>query len=86
MQSDRTVMTSQRNYIEELVEKVEAGKKAGQGVSELQKRLTVASLRSMQSNGHEAFLERTRAAENTHFGPMPPLRRQREVNSTRDSP
>lgn len=78
MQSDRTVMTSQRNYIEELVEKVEAGKEAGQGASELQKRLTVASLRSMQSNGYQAFLERTRAAENTHFGPMAPL--QHEVN------
>ncbi len=78
MQSDRTVMTSQRNYIEELTEKVEAGKKAGQGLAELQKRLTVASLRSMQSNGYQAFLERTLAASNTHFGPMPPL--QNDVN------
>jgi glyoxylase-like metal-dependent hydrolase (beta-lactamase superfamily II) len=78
MQSDRTIMTSQRNYIEELVEKVEAGKKAGKSVDELQKTLTVASLKSMQSNGYQAFLERTQAAENTHFGPMPPL--QRDVN------
>jgi cyclase len=78
MQSDRTIMTCQRNYIEELVEKVEAGKKAGQGIAELQKRLTVASLRSMQSNGYRAFLERTQEAENAHFGPMPPL--QDDVN------
>lgn len=78
MQSERTVMMSQRNYIEELTEKVEAGKKAGQDLAELQKRLTVASLKSMQSNGYQAFLERTRAAENTHFGPMSPL--QKDVN------
>jgi cyclase len=78
MQSERTVMMSQRNYIEELTEKIEAGKKAGQGIEELQKRITVASLRSMQSNGYRTFLEKTRAAENTHFGPMSPL--QNEVN------
>lgn len=78
MQTERTVMTSQRNYIEELTEKVEAGKKAGQSIEELQKRITVASLKSMQSNGYQAFLERTRAAENTHFGPMSPL--QNDVN------
>ena len=78
MQSDRTVMISQRNYIEELTEMVEAGKKAGQSLAELQNRLTVASLKSMQSNGYQAFLERTRAAENAHFGPMSPL--QKDVN------
>jgi len=78
MQSERTVMMSQRNYIEELTEKVEAGKKAGQDLAELQKRLTVASLKSMQSNGYQAFLERTRESENRHFGPMSPL--QKDVN------
>jgi len=78
MQSERTVMMSQRNYIEEITELVEAGKKAGQGIDELQKRITVASLKSMQSNGYQEFLERTRAAENMHFGPMSPL--QNDVN------
>jgi glyoxylase-like metal-dependent hydrolase (beta-lactamase superfamily II) len=78
MQSDRTVLTSMRNYIEELTEKVEAGKKAGLGMEELQKRITVASLRSMQSNGYQAFLERTLGAEHIHFGPAAPL--QNDVN------
>jgi len=78
MQSERAVMMSQRNYIEELTEKVEDGKKAGQGLDELQKRITVDSLKSMQSNGYRAFLEKTRAAENMHFGPMSPL--QNDVN------
>lgn len=78
MQSDRTVMTSFRNYIEELAEKVEAGKKAGKGIPELQKEITVASLRSMQSNGYQAFLERTLGAEHIHFGPAAPI--QNDVN------
>jgi hypothetical protein len=72
-------MMSQRNYIEELAEKVEAGKKAGQTVAELQARLTVASLKSMQSNGYQAFLERTLAVSHPHFGKMPPL--QNDVNA-----
>ena len=79
MQEDRTVMMSQRNYIEELAEKVEAGKKAGQSLQELQARLTVALLKSMQSNGYQAFLERTLASSHPHFGPMPPL--QDDVNA-----
>lgn len=73
MQADRTIMTCQRNYIEELAEKVEAGKKAGLSLAQMQARLTVASLKSMQSNGYQSFLERTLAASHPHFGPMPPL-------------
>jgi glyoxylase-like metal-dependent hydrolase (beta-lactamase superfamily II) len=79
MQSDRTVMMSQRNYIEELAERVEAGKKAGQTLAEMQAQLTVASLKSMQSNGYQALLERILAASHPHFGPMPPL--QNDVNA-----
>ncbi len=79
MQTDRTIMMSQRNYIEELAEKVEAGKKAGKTLIEMQAELTVASLRSMQSNGYRSFLERTLAASHPHFGPMPPL--QNDVNA-----
>ena len=79
MQSERTVMTSQRNYIEELTEKVEAAKKEGLSLKEMQARLTVASLKSMQSNGYQAFLERTLSSSHPHFGPMPPL--QNDVNA-----
>jgi glyoxylase-like metal-dependent hydrolase (beta-lactamase superfamily II) len=78
MQTDRTVMTNQRNYIEELVEKVDEGKKAGRTLEEMKQRLTIESLKSLQSNGYGAFLTKTLAADNTHFGPMPPL--QNDVN------
>jgi glyoxylase-like metal-dependent hydrolase (beta-lactamase superfamily II) len=73
LQSDRTVMTCQRNYIEELTARVEEARKAGQPLDEMQKRITVASLKSMHSNAYEDFLNRTLAATNPHYGPMPPL-------------
>ncbi len=79
MQADRTVMMCQRNYIEELVEKVEAGKKAGQTLAEMQARLTVDSLKSMHSQGYRAFLERTLSEGHPAFDPIPPL--QDDVNA-----
>jgi glyoxylase-like metal-dependent hydrolase (beta-lactamase superfamily II) len=79
LQTGRTVMLSQRNYIEELTEKVEAGKKAGQTLAEMQQRITLASLKSLQSNGYEAQLARTVKEMTPYFGNMPPL--QKEVDS-----
>jgi cyclase len=73
LQTDRKVMTSQRNYIEELTGKVADGKKAGLSVAEMQKRFTVGSLKSLQSDGYAEFLVRTSAEGEAHFGNMPPL-------------
>jgi cyclase len=73
LQTDRTIMTSQRNYIEELTEKVEQGKKAGLTLGEMQKQFTVASLKSLQSNGYAETLMRIDEQSNAHFGKMPPL-------------
>jgi glyoxylase-like metal-dependent hydrolase (beta-lactamase superfamily II) len=78
MQSDRTIMTCQRNYIEELVELVEVGKRAGQTLEEMKQRLTVAKLKSLQSNNYGAYVAKALSDDNTHFGPMPPL--QNDVN------
>ena len=41
LQTDRTVMISQRNYIEEFTGKVPEGKKAGLSLAEMQQRLPV---------------------------------------------
>jgi glyoxylase-like metal-dependent hydrolase (beta-lactamase superfamily II) len=73
MRSDRIFMTGQRNYIEEITERVAAGKQAGQSLGEMQKRITVASLRSLQANNYGELLERSLAVTNPHYGPMPPL-------------
>lgn len=78
LQSDRVVMTNLRNYIEELSGKVEEGKKAGLTVAEMQARFSVASIKSLQSNGYEEFLIRTSAESVPHYGEMPPI--QSDVN------
>ena len=78
LQSDRTVMMNQRNYIEELAGRVEQAKQAGQSLAEMQKRITVASLRSLQSNGYEAFLARTSAAGHPHYGATRPIAGRRK--------
>ena len=80
MQADRVVMTNQRNYIEELTGKVEAGKRDGLTVEEMQKRFTVASLRSLQSNGYEAFLTRIQAEGHPHFSDADTSPLQNDVN------
>jgi len=73
MRSDRLVMTGQRNYIEELTERVEVGKQAGQTLDEMQKRITVASLHAMQANGYADLLAHVLEVSTPHYGPMPPL-------------
>ena len=66
-------MLSIRNYIEELTGKVEEGRNAGKSVAELQKTITVASLKSLQSNGYAELLIRNNERFNPHFGGMSPL-------------
>jgi glyoxylase-like metal-dependent hydrolase (beta-lactamase superfamily II) len=80
LQSDRVVMTNQRNYIEELTGKVEEGKRDGLTVEEMQKRFTVASLRSLQSNGYEAFLTRIQAEGHPHLSDADNSPLQNDVN------
>jgi cyclase len=71
VQDTRTPMTSLRNYIEELTVRVQDGKKAGQTVVEMQQRITVASLKSLQSNGYADYITRNMEQSIAHFGPTP---------------
>jgi glyoxylase-like metal-dependent hydrolase (beta-lactamase superfamily II) len=73
MRTDRVVMMGQRNFIEELTERVEASKQAGLSLAEMQKRITVASLKSLQANNYGEILAQNLAAGEAHYGPMPPL-------------
>jgi hypothetical protein len=72
-------MSDLGNYIEEVTGRVEDGKKAGLSVAELQKRITVASLKSLQSNGYAEYIIRNTNQLTPHFRPLPPL--QTEVNA-----
>jgi glyoxylase-like metal-dependent hydrolase (beta-lactamase superfamily II) len=80
LQTDRTVMNNLRNYIEELTGKVEQGKQAGLTVAEMQQRITVASLKSLQSNGYEGYLQRMSQEGHSPFVKLSPLQTGVNVN------
>jgi glyoxylase-like metal-dependent hydrolase (beta-lactamase superfamily II) len=54
--NDRARMTQMRNYIEELTGRVQEGKKAGKPLAELQKTLTMTSIKTLQSNGYGSYV------------------------------
>ncbi len=58
VQQGRQHMTGQRNYIEELAARVDAGKKSGRTLREIQTGMPVASIKSLQADGYG---ERVRA-------------------------
>jgi len=49
MEHDRRGLIGRRNFIEEMTERVMAGKRAGQSVADLQRAITAASLKSLRS-------------------------------------
>jgi cyclase len=51
-QHGKQPMLSERDYLEELAERVSAGKKAGQSLSEIQNSMPVGSIKALQSNGY----------------------------------
>ena len=53
---DRARIGQFRNYIEELTGLVETGKKAGKPLAELQKTITVASVKTLQANGYSGYV------------------------------
>ena len=61
LQTNRQPMTNERNYIEELTEKVATGKKAGKSIADLQEAITIQSLRSMESNGYAAYVAKNQS-------------------------
>jgi cyclase len=78
LQTGRTEMINLRNYIEELTGRVEESKKAGLTVAEMQQRITVASLKSLHSNGYKEDLARMSALSHSPFSKVDPL--QADVN------
>jgi hypothetical protein len=73
-------MINLRNYIEELTGKVEQGRKAGLTVAEMQQRISVASLKSLHSNGYEAYLARMNEQSHSRFAQVTPLQNGVNVN------
>lgn len=73
-------MNSMRNYIDELTERVDAGRKAGKSVADMQRIITVASLKSLQSNGYAKFVLDNQAVALPNFGPQEPLQTGVNIN------
>jgi glyoxylase-like metal-dependent hydrolase (beta-lactamase superfamily II) len=65
---DRIRFQHMRDYIEELTAKVAEGKKSGKNVAELQKTLTEASFRSLQTDGYAALVREALAKFTPVFG------------------
>ncbi len=76
---DRLRMTNLRNYIEEVTGRIEEGKKAGRTITELQKTITVASLKTLQADGYSKYLGDNLYRYRPNYGPAGPL--QDGVNS-----
>ena len=49
MEHDRRGLIGRRNFIEEMTERVIAGKRAGQSAADLQRTITAVSLKSLRS-------------------------------------
>jgi cyclase len=79
LQTGRTAMMNLRNYIEELTGRVAQGQTAGMSVAEMQKRITVASLKSLHSNGYLEYLQRMSKESHSPFATIASL--QTDVNA-----
>jgi cyclase len=66
---DRARIGQFRNYIEELTGLVETGKKAGKPLAELQKTLTVDSVKSLQANGYGTYVRENLEKFAVYLGP-----------------
>jgi len=66
---DRARIGQFRNYIEELTGLVEMGKKAGKPLAELQKTLTVTSIKTLQANGYSAYVRENLDKFAVYLGP-----------------
>ncbi|HUA87529.1 MAG TPA: MBL fold metallo-hydrolase [Bryobacteraceae bacterium] len=62
VQHGKQHMTGQRNYIEELAMRVDAGKKAGQSLGEIQRSMPIASIKSLQDGYGASVLAHDPAA------------------------
>lgn len=68
VQPNHDRMIQLRDYIEDLTLRVEAGKKAGKTVAELQKSITVSSLKTLQTNGYANYIAENLKNFSVYFG------------------
>lgn len=72
VQEGKGVITNFRNYIAELTERVTTGRQAGKSVPELQREITVASLKSLSADGYADLLQKNYARSTPRIPGSPP--------------
>ena len=80
LQRQRQPMISMRNYIEEVTSRVERGRTEGKTVADLQRLITFASLKSLQSNGYAKYVAENGNRTFARFGPSPDLQGAIDTN------
>jgi hypothetical protein len=80
VQQGRERMIQMRNHIEELTERVEVGKNASQTLAELQKSITLASLKSLQANGYAEYVSDNVVKSLVYLGQKPWLEDRLSAN------
>ena len=81
--ADRELMICMRDYLDELVMKVEESKKAGRTIEETQESITIQSMKSLQAHRYAERAIEQRASIHTHWGNtyLSALPFQRSLNS-----
>jgi glyoxylase-like metal-dependent hydrolase (beta-lactamase superfamily II) len=69
VQPDHQRMIQMRNYIEELTGIVEAGKKSGKPLAEVQKTITVSSLKTLAAGGYGKYVDENLKRFSVYLGP-----------------
>jgi glyoxylase-like metal-dependent hydrolase (beta-lactamase superfamily II) len=82
VQHGRVRMMQFRNYIEDLTARVERGKSAGTPLAELQKRITAASLPTLQTGGFGGFVSDNLAKYSVYLGQRTALEDRLSANIT----
>jgi cyclase len=80
VQPDHQRMLQMRNYIEEITGIVEAGKKAGKPLAELQKTVTVSSLKTLKANGYGNYVDENLKRFSVYVGPRTALEDRLSAN------
>lgn len=80
VQKDHQRMLQMRNYIEELTGLVEAAKKSGKPLAQLQKSITVSSLKTLKAGGYGSYVDENLKRFSVYLGPRTALEDRLSAN------
>ncbi len=72
VQEGKEIITNFRNYIEELTERVKMGRQTGKSLEDMQREITVASLKALSAEGYADLLQKNYARSTPKIPGSPP--------------